>query len=81
MVIDALNKLMNGDYNDWVSLLPSVLWAKRISTNITIDKISFELIYGLLGILPIETEIQTWNIILWEGVENCYDLYRLVQVG
>ena len=62
--MDALNKLINGGYSDWVSLLPSVLWVKHTSTNIIIGKISFELIYGLLGILFIETEIQTWNIVL-----------------
>ena len=43
-------------------------------TNIIIGKTPFKLIYGLLGVLPIEIKIQTWNIILWEGVENRADL-------
>ena len=74
MVMDALSKLMNGGHSDWVSLLPSVLWAERISTNIIISKTSFELIYGLLGVLFIETEIQTWNVVLWKRVKNKADL-------
>ena len=64
MIINALNKLTNGGYGDWINLLPSVLWAEHTSTNIIIDKISFKLMYGFLGVLFIKTEIRTWNVVL-----------------
>jgi hypothetical protein len=49
-----LTKLVNANQNDWGVMLPTALWAYWIAYKASTQHTPYELIYGLMPLLPIE---------------------------
>ena len=58
----TLTKVVEGSRSDWEQKLHSVLWAYRMAYKTTIGTMSFNLVYGLDAILPIEFLVPTLRV-------------------
>jgi hypothetical protein len=59
MLKQVLIKLMNVNRNDWDVMLPIALWAYRTAYKVSTQHTPYELVYGLMPLLPIEFIVPT----------------------
>jgi hypothetical protein len=65
---EILTKLVNINWNDWDVMLPTTLWAYQIAYNVSTQHTPYELIYGLMPLLPIEFIVPTnWTFVEKNG--------------
>jgi hypothetical protein len=55
----VLIKLVNVNQNDWDVMLPIALWAYRTAYKVSTQHTPYELVYGLMPLLPIEFIVPT----------------------
>ena len=66
----ALTKVIEGTHTNWEQKLHSVLWAYRCAYKTSIGTTSFNLVFGLDAILPVEFLIPTLRVaqmLEWTG--------------
>ncbi len=49
-----MTKLVNGNQNDWDVMLLTTLWAYWTAYKVSTQHTPYELVYGLMSLLPIE---------------------------
>jgi hypothetical protein len=59
-----LTKLVNANRNDWDVMLPTALWAYRTAYKVSTQHTPYELVYGLMSLLPTKFIVLT---ICYEG--------------
>jgi hypothetical protein len=69
-IVDALAKLMDGGFGNWVRNLLSVLFADCTLVHQPTGKTPFWVVYRREAILPVELKFQTWRILEWEKIKN-----------
>lgn len=81
-VKDALVKLEQMGMGSWADNFPTVAWADRISTKRTTGMSPYRLMYGFEPVMPIETDMVTWNSLPWREVCTTEELLarRTVQL-
>jgi hypothetical protein len=62
LFINALSKMTNEGFRNWVNNLPAILWANRSIIRRSTGHTSFYLLYDREPILFIKFKIPTWRI-------------------
>lgn len=75
--IDALSKMSEGDFTNWVQILPAVLWADRSNVRTSAGLTPYYFSCGNESVLPIELEILTWQTLPWDEVQSTSNLLAL----
>jgi hypothetical protein len=73
--INALSKMTNGGFGNWVNNLFTILWADRSTVRRSTKHIPFYLLYGREPVLFIELKVSTWRIFLWNEIYNTAELF------
>jgi hypothetical protein len=69
-LISSIVKMLNGSSQNWVEILPLVLFADRITVRASTGQTPFFLVHGYIPILPIETRYPTWRVLPWDSIED-----------
>jgi hypothetical protein len=62
LLINALSKIINREFRNWIDNLLAVLWTDRSTVRRSTGYIPFYLLYGKEPILPIKLKVPTWRI-------------------
>lgn len=76
-IIDALSKMSDGGFANWVRNLSAVLWADRSIMRTSTGLTSYYICCGNESILPIELEIPTWRILSWDELHTTSSLLAM----
>jgi hypothetical protein len=68
LLINALFKIINKGFGNWVNNLFAVLWADRFTVRRSTRHIPFYFFCGREPVLPIKLEIPIWRIFFWDEV-------------
>lgn len=83
ILCNVLTKIVGNSRNDWELKLNSALWAYRVAFKTAIGTTSFNLVFGLDVILPIQFLIPTLRVakeLEWTGHELSHRLTELEQL-
>ena len=76
-IVDALSKMTSGGIENWVENLPAVAWADCTTTRFSTSETPFYLNCGREAVLPIEMDLPTWQILLWDQVRTTDELLAM----
>jgi hypothetical protein len=62
LLINALSKIINKEFGNWINNLPTVLWTNRFTVRRSTGYTPFYLFYGREPILLIKFKIPIWRI-------------------
>ena len=75
LIVNVLSKMTEEDSEkDWIKHLSAVLWMNWMTVKVSINQLSYYLLYRARFILLIELEISSWQMLSWSEVEFTDDL-------
>lgn len=76
-IFDALSKMSDRGFTNWVQNLPAVFWADRSTIHTSASLAPYYISCGNEIVLRIELEIPTWQILHWNEVPSTSNLLAM----